>query len=304
MMREIEAPRTQQEGWRSIWGARVTPQKLSKEQFLRELEEKIKNNITYPWRETDDNEDNDHIDRMIEEEKTDVYYRHGLNIRLHRHKDLTFSHVVDNPDIDWNWSWISVHPNITFSDVLSRLDLPWDWSKLSLYLRITMQDLVDHPDLPWVWKSPKSPYSPIFIHHVSDSEKYLHICSWGVSYNTGITYSDMMAHPEFEWEEEAFYRKSDYPIKSLVKKYAESGWTEEKLIKKYPEMEHAYRYDWPSISAHPGLGIEDFLELGPDTYLWWDFISMNPNITALDVYNYSWLPWSYENLDPNLVEKM
>ena len=42
-----------------------------------------------------------------------------------------FQFVLDNPDKDWNWVWLSRNPNITWEFVQKNMDKPWDWDGLS-----------------------------------------------------------------------------------------------------------------------------------------------------------------------------
>ena len=36
-------------------------------------------------------------------------------------------YILDNPDKDWDWYYISSNPNITMKDILDIPDKPWDW---------------------------------------------------------------------------------------------------------------------------------------------------------------------------------
>ena len=35
--------------------------------------------------------------------------------------------IIDNPDKEWNWGFISGNPNITWKIIQSNLDKEWDW---------------------------------------------------------------------------------------------------------------------------------------------------------------------------------
>jgi len=39
--------------------------------------------------------------------------------------------VLDNPDKDWNWMYISYNTSITMKDILDNPDKPWDWNWIS-----------------------------------------------------------------------------------------------------------------------------------------------------------------------------
>ena len=45
--------------------------------------------------------------------------------------NITMEIVLANPDIEWNWQFLSRNRKITWMNVLNNIILPWDWKELS-----------------------------------------------------------------------------------------------------------------------------------------------------------------------------
>ena len=43
-----------------------------------------------------------------------------------------FKFILDNPDKDWNWGYISYNPNITMDIIREHPDKSWDWDWISM----------------------------------------------------------------------------------------------------------------------------------------------------------------------------
>ena len=59
--------------------------------------------------------------------------------------------ILDNPDKDWNWNYLSMNSNITMKDILDNPDKPWNWNYLSMNSNITIKDVKNNHDKPWNW---------------------------------------------------------------------------------------------------------------------------------------------------------
>ena len=62
-----------------------------------------------------------------------------------------FKFILDNPDKDWNWGYISYNPNITMDIIREHPDKPWNWRNISYNPNITMDIIREHPNKPWDW---------------------------------------------------------------------------------------------------------------------------------------------------------
>jgi len=55
--------------------------------------------------------------------------------------------IQREPDLEWNWHYVSANSKLTFPFVLQHLDKPWNWRFLSWFFSI--KTIIDHPELPW-----------------------------------------------------------------------------------------------------------------------------------------------------------
>ena len=68
---------------------------------------------------------------------------------LSMNNSVTIKNIEDNPQIKWNWWYISLNLNITIKDVVKYKDKDWAWCHLSEHPNITLTDINNHRDLPW-----------------------------------------------------------------------------------------------------------------------------------------------------------
>eukprot|EP00798_Chlamydomonas_sp_ICE-L_P017264 gene17264-biopygen26171 len=61
--------------------------------------------------------------------------------------------VRDNPDMPWDWEWLSWNSNVaTWEVVRDNPDRPWDWRGLSRYSSVASWEIVRaHLEKPWCW---------------------------------------------------------------------------------------------------------------------------------------------------------
>jgi len=60
-----------------------------------------------------------------------------------------WQYVLDHPETDWNYDWLSTNPNITWDIVKANPDKPWDYDWLSRNPNITWEIVKANPDKPW-----------------------------------------------------------------------------------------------------------------------------------------------------------
>jgi hypothetical protein len=58
-------------------------------------------------------------------------------------------YVIDNPNKDWNYTYLSRNENITFEIVQTIPDKDWDYFGLSQNSNITWRIVQDNPDIHW-----------------------------------------------------------------------------------------------------------------------------------------------------------
>lgn len=66
-----------------------------------------------------------------------------------KNKTLILEDIENNPQIKWNYKYMSQTPFITVSFVKQNLDQDWDWLELSKNSAFTLNDYDNHQDLPW-----------------------------------------------------------------------------------------------------------------------------------------------------------
>ena len=45
---------------------------------------------------------------------------------------ITMKFVLEHPEMNWNWDFLSLNPSITMKDVLEHPDKNWNWNCLSV----------------------------------------------------------------------------------------------------------------------------------------------------------------------------
>ena len=68
---------------------------------------------------------------------------------LSENPNITWEIVKANPDIDWDYSWLSANPNITWEIVKKNPEKDWDYSNLSANPNITWEIVKANPDKDW-----------------------------------------------------------------------------------------------------------------------------------------------------------
>ena len=69
----------------------------------------------------------------------------------HEWHERWWQFILDNPDKDWDWYYISENPNITMEFINDHPEKPWDWNDISMNPSITMEDINYHPEKPRNW---------------------------------------------------------------------------------------------------------------------------------------------------------
>jgi len=58
--------------------------------------------------------------------------------------------VLNHPDFEWDYSWLSRNPHITMQDVLNHPEMKWDYMRLSENPNITLHEVLNNPG-PWCY---------------------------------------------------------------------------------------------------------------------------------------------------------
>ena len=81
----------------------------------------------------------------IVERKSEVYF----NKRQKGFFKEMFEHILEHPEIDWDWCNISRHPYITWDTIQANPDKPWNWGGISENPNITWDIIQENPNIPW-----------------------------------------------------------------------------------------------------------------------------------------------------------
>jgi hypothetical protein len=202
-------------------------------------------------------------------------------------------YILDHPEMDWNWRFISMNPNLTWEIVKNRPDLPWNWESLSGHPNITLDIINANPDKPWYWP------------HFS-------------LYNPNLTWEDVRKEPNItsvcvynhklieSWKQTPF-KFTD--LQSRLLSYSRRIKDEYKNRYSRPidpkttwgELKNTPANNvnkWGCISKHPNVTWE-IIQNNPDKPWQWQNISLNPNITWEIVQAHPEKPWNWEFLSKN-----
>jgi hypothetical protein len=110
---------------------------------------------------------------------------------------VTISCILENPELPWNWNFVSKNSGITLSDILAHPELPWDWEAFSENPNITLEDILNNPKKPWNWKN----ISRTLNVKIKDVLKHPQFpWKWGLlSQNPNISLQDILKHPKIPW---------------------------------------------------------------------------------------------------------
>ena len=61
--------------------------------------------------------------------------------------------ILNNPERDWNWFWISKNPSITWEQIHANPDKNWYWCNISSNLNITWEIIEANPGKMWNWQN-------------------------------------------------------------------------------------------------------------------------------------------------------
>lgn len=64
-------------------------------------------------------------------------------------RDATWDIIIANPTIPWKWSMVSINPNITCEIIQANPEYPWNWYSISLNTNITLEFIKSNPDKLW-----------------------------------------------------------------------------------------------------------------------------------------------------------
>nr|QFG73646.1 MAG: hypothetical protein [Megaviridae environmental sample] len=212
-------------------------------------------------------------------------------------------YIIQYPDYNWDWKYISQHYVIPFHILLSNYDLPWNMWGISRNPCITLDIIRKYPDLSWSFRGIS--WNPnltkeFFLDNLGMSWDWRRICSlpfmdielideinknksdiieldWmSLSKNPNITLDSIIQNPQYKWTWEQISLREDLTW-SIIYKNLDKPW------------------DWSHISENKIITM-DIVKMYPNLPWSWITLSFNPNITIYDVLDNLEKPWSWWNL--------
>lgn len=121
-------------------------------------------------------------------------------------RDKRVQLVMDNPDLKWNWNYLSLINFATKDLIRKTKHKPWNWHVLTYGKDIKIEFIMEFSEKPWDWSAvSRLPYTP--LQFIED--------------NIQLPWNFQQLH---------FNRKL---TKEFVKKYADEDWDWEYLYKRH-----------------------------------------------------------------------
>ena len=195
---------------------------------------------------------------------------------LSNHSDITINYILENPHINWDFSWInSMNKSITLDDIIEHSELPWDYSQLSFNPNITIEFILNNKDKNWDWDYISDCMATDLAVQMYPTEP------WNFEYltqNLNVSFEFIKQNPQYKWDYNNIPLRGDIPLEELEKYNPDKNKMYNKysdqLLKKYP----FYLLDHISLFHHMDLGNFDKLPYIGDLY-YYNSVSHNPTLT-------------------------
>ena len=187
-------------------------------------------------------------------------------------KDL-FAHGFDlseDPDE------LSLFGRVDIETIINTPSYPWNWNELSMNKHITLDDIAAHPELPWNYRTMlynrNFKLHPIVFEHLTPGT-YENL-------SRKATLEQLEQRPDIPWTHaclESPFIKDKQKLKELFEKH-------DRLFSKH------------YISRNPNPNFQDLYELFGTDPDFFQYASLNPNITLQDFLNYPNEKWDFTSL--------
>lgn len=199
-----------------------------------------------------------------------------------KHKNFSMQHVIDNPDLPWDWDLINTHEKLTLNHVKQNLTLPWNLGCLSY--RTNVNEILNNLELPWDWNTVSARVTNINI---------------------------IENNPDFPWNVESI-RGELITIDFILKMNAKQKLTKLSAVSGNPKikMEDILNnldlpWDWRNVGLNKSITIEDIMN---HSELPWDWsIICNKQdgngryvVSQPMIISNSHLPWKTNMLQPHI----
>jgi hypothetical protein len=191
----------------------------------------------------------------------------------------TWNIVVENPDIVWNYMYLSINPTITWDVVRSNRDKNWRYDLISGNPIVNWDIIKNNPDIKWFYPM--------------------------MSRNPNISWDIVEANPDKPWSYKIMSRNTSIPL-NLIIENLDKGWNCKNLSSR-PDItwsiaKHIDQYiEWPfeQLGKNPHI-VKEVIDLYPEDI---HYISCsNPGITYKEIVDLG-ININYSDLviNPNLT---
>ena len=195
--------------------------------------------------------------------------------------NITFEHVINHPDIPWDWNSLSQNPSITYNTIISNPYKYWTWYYVSRNPSITFDDVLTYPDKSWNWSYLSlNPNITFDIVEKYSDKPWNWFC---LSINPNITFDNVLAHSDKHWGWKSLSENLNVTFENVIE-HSDKPW------------------DWGSLSRNPNITFDSVLA-HPDKSWDWYNLSQNPNITFDNILAHPDKPWDWIGLSQNTFSK-
>lgn len=143
-----------------------------------------------------------------------------------------FQFILENPDKDWNYKFMSLNPNLTFEIVQANPDKDWDYEYLIQNPNISISQIIHaYPDKPWHFiYMTRYEIHPPYYYGVDEDGMYFKL-------QTNIDWEVVKSYPDDPWNYEhlsqnpMYEAKDDYIRKKFQEWFKRSTLKEELMAK-------------------------------------------------------------------------
>lgn len=201
---------------------------------------------------------------------------------LSENKTISLKYMLDNPQLNWQYSMKSNHTTISLSELIKKhKNLPWNWIEISLDENLTFDLIVDNLDIPWNFfyccGNTNIPIANFLVNH-----NMWHLWSWtSLSYRVDLNISHILNF-QAPWDWEALSRNPR--INASV-------------IRFFPEKISKTYEIWDTIPWNASFTSTQLLNNLDLNWDWYDISHLISDVNV--VLNNMELPWIWNELCKN-----
>tara|TARA_B100000242_G_scaffold294094_1_gene274712 strand:- start:3075 stop:4112 length:1038 start_codon:yes stop_codon:yes gene_type:complete len=246
----------------------------------------------------------------------DTYYDYTCaTIHLSSSAAIYTTNIDNHPEIDWQWSYVSLNPNITRDFFIKNIHQKWNWNTISSRKFIDTSLIDNYSFKPWNWRvithNPAINLNENFIEkHINQSWDWGHL-----SLNTNITLDFIDKYHYKTWSWYKISERKDLTINFVIK-HIKKNYNWDYIFKSlhipfkdlvflfknyYVNVTNSYISKTTliySLSKNPNLDFSVLLD-NDDIEWCWSEISKNPTVTLDIIQRFSDKPWNINSILKN-----